>query len=98
PAYTQEKMKEALGLANDHLLKNGITSAHDAGLGFFVDPYKEFDALWEMCKDGDLNVKMYVMILAEHFKAFMEKNEHRELETLKFGAMKLFSDGTLSGR
>lgn len=98
PPYTSEKMKEALKLANHHLLENGITTAHDAGLGFFVDPYKEFDVLREMCVTGQLNIKMYVMILAEHFKDFLEENKDLELDMLKFGSMKLFSDGTLSGR
>lgn len=98
PPYNLKNMTNAIQLANHHLLKNGITSVHDAGLGFFVDPYKEFEVLQLMTKEGKLQVKMYLMILAEHFESFYEINKHSETKQLKFGSMKLFSDGTLSGK
>ena len=97
PPYNIENMTNAIQLANQHLLENGITSVHDAGLGFFVDPYKEFEVLQLAAKDKKLQVKMYLMVLAEYFEQFYDKNKDAETNQLKFGSMKLFSDGTLSG-
>src|SRR5699024_2281856 len=98
PPYNIENMTNAIQLANQHLLENGITSVHDAGLGFFVDPYKEFEVLQLATKDKKLQVKMYLMVLAEYFEQFYDKNKDAETNQLKFGSMKLFSDGTLSGK
>lgn len=98
PPYTEENMRLAVKLANDHLIENGITSAHEAGLGFLVDPYKEFKVLQEMSAEGTLNVKLYLMIMAQYFQEFTEKYEHFNSDQLTLGAMKLFADGTLSGK
>src|SRR5699024_9582303 len=75
PPYNIENMTNAIQLANQHLLENGITSVHDAGLGFFVDPYKEFEVLQLAAKDKKLQVKMYLMVLAEYFEQFYDKNK-----------------------
>ncbi|HEX7063711.1 MAG TPA: amidohydrolase family protein, partial [Bacillales bacterium] len=37
--YTVEQMKEALKLANDHYVKQGVTSVHEAGMGFFTGSF-----------------------------------------------------------
>lgn len=98
PPYTPKNMREAMTLANKHLLQYGVTSVHDAGLGFLVDPFKEFEVLKEMCEEGSLQIKMYVMVLAEYYQAFLRKYEHKESDQLKIGSLKLFADGTLSGK
>ncbi|MBO1004340.1 amidohydrolase [Pseudogracilibacillus auburnensis] len=98
PVNTEESMKSAVKLANDYIVSRGITSIHDAGLGFFEDPYKEFKVLDDVIRNRELKVRMYVMILAEYYKALMKKYSSVASEKLKIGAMKLFADGTLSGR
>lgn len=97
PQYTTENMKRAITLANQQFLKDGITSVHDAGLGFLIDSSKEFEVLKEMCEEGLLQIKMYVMVLAENYQEFYKKHKHEESDQLKIGALKLFADGTLSG-
>src|SRR5699024_8628542 len=73
PEYTTENMKNAIKLANHHFLKHGITSVHDAGLGWLIDSFKEFEVLKEMSDDGSLQVKMYAMVLAENYEEFFKR-------------------------
>lgn len=99
PPYTKDQMKEAVKLANDQYIKEGITSVHEAGLGFFSDAFKEFGVLKEMKEEGTLNVRMYLMVLEEYFKEFLKETAcYQWDERLKLGPMKLFADGTLSGK
>lgn len=98
PPHTYEQMREAIELANQYLLERGITSIHDAGLGFLMDPNQEFAVLKDMSDLGSIQVKMYVMVLAEYYQEIVNKYAHLETEQLKMGALKLFADGTLSGK
>src|SRR5690625_3878713 len=97
PPYSTENMKSAIKLANKNLLEKGITSVHDAGLGFLIDPYKEFDVLKELSEDGSIQIKMYTMILAEYYQEFFLKYKNEQSKKLKIGSFKLFADGTLGG-
>ncbi|MFD1706171.1 amidohydrolase [Siminovitchia sediminis] len=99
PPYTRDQMKHAVKLANDQYVKEGITSVHEAGLGFFSDAFKEFDVLAEMKEEGTLNVRMYVMVMQDVFEEFLESYSSYEWDhRLKMGSMKFFGDGTLSGK
>ncbi|MGM8364518.1 amidohydrolase [Virgibacillus sp. W0181] len=97
PPYTYESMKKAISLVNQYLLENGITTVHDAGLGFLIDSEKEFEVLKEMSEAGNLQVKIYAMVLAEYYSDFLKKYQNQQSEQLKIGSYKLFADGTLSG-
>lgn len=98
PAYTTGQMEKAIQLAQQQLLQKGITSVHDAGLGFFDDPFREFAMLSGMEESGALHIRIYVMILAEYFTAFLKKHGDFSSMQLKLGAMKLFADGTIGGK
>ncbi|MBD8005977.1 amidohydrolase [Bacillus norwichensis] len=99
PPYTKHQMKNAVKLANDQYIKDGITSVHEAGLGFFSDAFQEFDVLKEMKEEGTLNVRMYVMVLQEVFEEFLKTYSSYEWDYfIKIGSMKFFGDGTLSGK
>lgn len=99
PTYTKQQMKEAIKLANEHYVKDGITSVHEAGLGFFTNAFEEFDVLQEMSEEGTLDVRMYLMILGESFDEFIKERASMEWnEKLTLGPLKLFTDGTLGGK
>lgn len=98
PPYTEENMTKALQLAIQKNLENGITAVHDAGLGFLIDPYKEYKVIKKLDDQGMLHLQIYLMVLAEYFNEFLEEMEHQETNNVKFGPMKLFLDGTLSGK
>lgn len=100
PDYTKEQMKEAIKLANNYYIKDGLTSVHEAGMGFFTDTFKEYEVLQEVNKEGNLDVRMYLMVLGDFFDEFMQDKEvsSRKDAKLRIGSMKLFGDGTLSGK
>lgn len=100
PPYTAQQMKDALQLADHEYVKLGLTSVHEAGMGHLTLSLDEFKVFQEMARDDELNVRVYGMILDEFFPAakkmklaFGFGNEH-----LKIGAVKIFTDGTLSGK
>lgn len=100
PAYTFEQLKDALQLADREYVKYGLTSVHEAGMGHLTKSLDEFKGFQELARDGKLNVRVYGMILDEFFHeaqkmklAFGFGNEH-----FKIGAVKMFIDGTLSGK
>ena len=98
PNYTKEQMKEALKLSMNANLSNGITSVHDAGFGFFSDSFEqEYSVLQEMEGDKELPIRIYGMVLEKFFKE-AKITQPREHGYLKIGAIKLFADGTISGK
>lgn len=96
PAYTKEQMKEALKLSIHENLSKGITSVHDAGLGFFSDSFEqEYTVLKDMAENKELSIRIYGMVLEKFFKEAIKK---KQAENFKIGTMKLFADGTISGK
>lgn len=100
PSYTVEQLKDSLQLADREYVKFGLTSVHEAGMGHLTKSLNEFKVFQEMALDRKLNIRVYGMILDEFFSeaqkmklAFRFGNEH-----LKIGAVKMFTDGTLSGK
>ncbi|HEU5140263.1 MAG TPA: amidohydrolase [Bacillales bacterium] len=98
--YTIEQMKEALKLANDHYVKQGVTSVHEAGMGFFTGSFDEFRAFQETSRDGSRKVRVYGMVLDDFFEQALEARLTHGFgnDRLKIGAMKTFADGTVSGK
>ena len=86
------------------LMKNGVTSAHDAG-GYYGSRY--YKVMQEMCNSGRINVRMYPML----FNLFGKKQardflKHFELTGVhtgcgnshfKLGPAKIMLDGSSSG-
>ncbi|MFV1986955.1 MAG: amidohydrolase [Gemmatimonadota bacterium] len=54
------EMRERVRLANEELLRKGITSFHDAGSGFAT-----VDLLKQMADEGQLPVRLYVMLAGD---------------------------------
>ncbi|MFT8320747.1 MAG: amidohydrolase [Bacillus sp. (in: firmicutes)] len=100
PAYTKNQMKKAIELVMEHNLSYGITSVHEAGLGFFSNFLDEFEVLQEMMEEKKLPIRVYAMILEDFFYqakrrqlSFLSGNNY-----LKIGPVKMFADGTISGK
>lgn len=100
PPVSNEEIKKAIGLANNYYLSQGITGVHEAGMGHMTGSLREFQAFQELTKDNKLDVRVYGMVLDEFFEEI--KNMHLVNgfgnEKLKVGSIKLFIDGTISGR
>lgn len=98
--YSVEKMKEALQLANDAYVKKGITSVHEAGMGFYTGSFDEFRAFQATSEDGTRKVRVYGMVLDEFFDRALKASLSHGFgdDRLKIGACKAFADGTVSGK
>ena len=65
--YDLQTAEELVELAQQHLLSEGITTAHDAG-ALQVD----LEAQWAMARRGDLNMRLYSMVYASDEGALTE--------------------------
>ncbi len=100
PPVTNEELKEAIGLANDHYLSQGITAVHEAGMGHMTGSLREFQVLQELTNNNELDVRVYGMVLDEFFENIKSMHLVNNFgnEKLKVGSIKLFVDGTISGK
>ncbi|MGP7818569.1 amidohydrolase [Niallia sp. 01092] len=100
PPYTKKQMKKAIELVMEHNLSYGITSVHEAGLGFFSDSLEEYHVLQEMMEENNLPVRVYAMILEKFFQEAvdMRLSPLSGNSYLKIGPVKMFADGTISGK
>lgn len=100
PPVTNEELKEAIILANNHYISQGITGVHEAGIGLMTGSLREFQVYQELRKDNQIDIRIYAMFL----DSFFEEISNMHLlggygdEMLKIGSIKLFIDGTLSGK
>ena len=65
--YNRQTAEELVELAQQHLLSQGITTAHDAG-AMQVD----LEAQWAMARRGDLDIRLYSMVYAADGDALNE--------------------------
>ena len=97
PSSTPEKDRQALQLAIDECLSNGITSFHDAGVGqATLDLYQEF------LDEGKLDIRLWVMLSGRDEELLNNWYERGPLIDpnghLTIRAIKLYADGALGSR
>ena len=98
PKESPERKAQALQLALDECLKNGITSFHDAGADSSeIALYKEFG------QANKLNIRLYVMLNGANknlIKAYSDYGIEKDLynQHLTIRAIKLYADGALGSR
>jgi predicted amidohydrolase YtcJ len=97
-AYDLQTAEELVDLAQQHLLSEGITTAHDAG-ALQVD----LEAQWAMARRGDLNMRLYSMVSASDEGALTEWLARGPLinagdAKLTVRSIKVQADGALGSR
>lgn len=97
-AYGPERAKYLLDIAQDHLVSEGVTSAHDAGVRKV-----DLDAQVALAEAGDLKVRLYSMIDATDALAMNEWRKHgllvaSESQRLTVRSIKVVADGALGSR
>lgn len=96
PQNTEEKARQALQLAINECLKNGITSFHDAGSGKIVEIFKAFG------EEGKMTIRLYVMLRGDldYMSDYFEKGPDIGLygDHLTIRAVKMAADGALGSR
>ncbi|MFM1652026.1 amidohydrolase [Brevibacillus sp. B_LB10_24] len=100
PPCTPDDMRKALTLADRRYISEGITTVHEAGIGFFTDSFEEFAVFQEMTRSEAIHVRVYGMVLDKFFPLVKAARMRFGLGDgrFKLGPVKIFSDGTLSGR
>ncbi|MDW3647721.1 MAG: amidohydrolase [Bacteroidia bacterium] len=95
PETTPERARQALELAIEECLANGITSFHDAGAGqATIDLYNSFK------EEGKMDVRIWVMLSggnADLLEDWYKKGPVKD-DYVSVGGIKLYSDGALGSR
>ena len=96
--YDLQTAEEIVELAQQHLLSEGITTAHDAG-ALQVD----LEAQWAMARRGDLNMRLYSMVHASDEEALTEWLARGPVinagdARLTVSSIKVQADGALGSR
>lgn len=90
----RQAMKEIVQLSTDECLANGITSFQDAGSSF-----ETIDFLKELADNGELGVRLYVMIRESNQRLAEKLADYRKIgfadDFLTVRAVKLSIDGAL---
>ena len=96
PGYSKQETQSALKLAQQHLSSLGITSVHDAGIG-----YNTWNLYQQAAKEKQLNVRLYPMLAAtdpaleKMLKAGHIKSDD---DFLSIRSVKVYADGALGSR
>lgn len=97
---SKEELIEAMGAANDRLIKEGITSVHDSGGYGNI----QMRAIQEAVNQKKIQIRLYAMIFSfVDNLSFVEEYIHMGLHTgfgdhrFKIGPAKLMIDGSSSG-
>ena len=98
PNNTFEDHLKALKLANDHAIKNGITSFHDAGSDF-----RDIQAYETLAENNQLDLRLYIMLNGRNdslLNYYYSKGPQIGLydDHLTIRSIKLYADGALGSR
>lgn len=98
--YPPEEMMEALAIADDHFVRLGITSIHEAG-GFGPDQMR---SMYRAVSERRVKVRIYAMVCSlDRSEEFVHKMVEAGLvtgigdERFRIGPAKIFTDGSSSG-
>lgn len=96
PEESAQKWELAFDKVNDHLLSLGITSVHDAGVG-----YRGYQFFNKKLADGDFKVRVYGMLSGADAKLgeMLDKgfiNDSQDLLSIR--SVKIYGDGALGSR
>ncbi|MBT6136572.1 MAG: amidohydrolase [Rhodospirillaceae bacterium] len=102
PDYTPDELRAGVREGQRHNLGQGFTSVTDPGVGL-RQGYDEWVAYQDTRRDGELDIRMHLMPLAEA-RGWSERAIEMGLMTgdgdewIRVGPMKLFADGSAGGR
>jgi len=96
-AYTKSQLKKVLLDAMEHYNRFGITSTHDAALGYQGSCREECRAYRELETEGCLSLRVYMTIMEHEYNAICEHGLGTGFgsEFLKIGSVKMFQDGSI---
>jgi len=97
PSYTTSQFKKVLPDAVAHYHRFGVTSTHDAAIGYGGDCLEVCRAYRELEAEGRLNLRVYLTIVEEQYQKIADLGLGTGFgsEFLKLGSVKLFQDGSI---
>ncbi|MEN8243861.1 MAG: amidohydrolase, partial [Thermodesulfobacteriota bacterium] len=98
PPYTADQFKRVLPEAMAHYNRYGITSTHDAAIGYSGEErLAECRAYRELEAEGRLSLRVYLTIVEKQYQKLTDLGLGTGFgsEFLKLGSVKLFQDGSI---
>lgn len=99
PLYTCEQMKEALKSSFEYFHSAGITSIHDAGIGYFQHGPQVVRAYQELAREDNLKLRVYMTIVEDLYRSLVDLGLRSGFgsDFLKLGSIKTWQDGSIQG-
>ena len=100
PKYTVEEYKGAFRKGIAAANAKGVCSIGDGSIGYMGNQWQLLRAFHELEKEGDLNLRFYLVIMDYGYVPFMEGGLVTGFgsESLQLGSIKLLLDGSIQGR
>jgi hypothetical protein len=97
PLYSVAQLKSAMERAIRYYHQFGITSAHDAAIGYFRHQRPVIQAYRELEAEGKLTLRTYLTIVESVYRTLLQTGLGTGMGSngLKLGAVKLFQDGSI---
>ena len=97
PPYTVSQLKDALQQTMKTYHRAGITSSHDAAVGYFREGREVLQAYGELEAEGRLDLRIYLNLVEELYREILELGPAARFdsERLRLGSVKLFQDGSI---
>lgn len=99
PLYTTDQLKDVFLKAFDYFHQFGVTSIHDAGIGYFRHGSRVIRAYQELERENRLTLRVHLTIIEELFRQLADLGFRTGFgsELLKVGSVKAFQDGSIQG-
>lgn len=99
PIPTCNELKGLIRRAVAQANKNGVTSIHDAAIGIEGSFGACVQAYRELADEGELNLRAYLTILADHYNEYLPLGMGTGFGTdyVRLGSVKLLQDGSIQG-
>ncbi len=100
PPYPASAITESMVESMQMFLRAGITSIHDAAIGYFRQHKPILEAYRHMETSGRLHIRVYLTLVEEVYRNLLEVGFGTGFgsEFLRLGAVKLFQDGSIQAR
>ncbi len=97
PPYSLNKLKGVMLEGIEYFHRHGITSIHDAAIGYFRNEKPIIQAYCDFEREGKLKLRVYLTLVERVYRRVMEAGFKTGFgsEFLKLGAVKFFQDGSI---
>jgi len=99
PPYTVDDFKKVIPEAVCYYNRHGITSTHDAAIGYTGNTLEVFQGYRDLEAAGQLSLRVYLTVLFYTFDRLIDLGLGTGFgsDFLKIGCVKLFQDGSIQG-